>query len=447
MLVTTLFDAEGEEAAARAARQMAARSTPDGEPMLSANGLLLTQDWTGEIERAEADIERAGGEGALGGQEIGLADSEGRRHDDAGAFRYLAGAAPDAPLTLAARRMIETYRALGSGDRVGALTAAEGLDAILQSDGDVAFTFYEAPCFLGLGEGLSGRYAQAEAAFLRGDRYLACAAFRADVLEARGLHAEADRQYGVAIRLTPSLPFAYQRRALTLPGLSDTARAVTRFRDAHQRGPRWADPLKGWGDALAAQGRWAGAAEKYAQAEPFAPALAGAASGACRSARPAGTPHCGGRAEGEGRGLACSMWCSQKNAKRMSFNTTIGSQPPTSARVRSRQARLDLLAGISPARLITAPTAARRRWERLGHAQGYEQRGPERGGAGLWIVALYGLLSVATCRGPGPVKRDTARAGQRRSRRPNLQKETNWSTLRLTIIWEEANGRVGAVSR
>lgn len=63
MLVTTLFDVEGEEAAARAARQMAARSTPDGEPMLSANRLLLTQDWTGAIERAEADIDRAGGEG------------------------------------------------------------------------------------------------------------------------------------------------------------------------------------------------------------------------------------------------------------------------------------------------------------------------------------------------------------------------------------------------
>ena len=271
MLVTTLFDAEGEEAAARAARQMAARSTPDGEPMSSANGLLLTQDWTGAIERAEADIDRTGGEGALGGQEISLADSEGRRHDYAGAFRHLAGAAPDAPLTLAARRMIETYRALGSGDRAGALTAAEALDAIWQADEDVAFTFYEAPCFLGLAEGLSGRYAQAEAAFVRGDRYVSCAAFRADVLEARGLHAEADRQYGVAIRLAPSLPFAYQRRALALLARGDTARAVTRFGDAHQRGSRWADPLKGWGDALAAEGRWAEAAEKYAQAEPFAP--------------------------------------------------------------------------------------------------------------------------------------------------------------------------------
>lgn len=114
--------------------------------------------------------------------------------------------------------MIETYRALGSGDRVGALTAAEALDAILQSDGDVAFTFHEAPCFLGLAGGLSRRYAQAGAAFLRGDRYVACAAFRADALEARGLYAEADRQYGVAIRLAPSLPFANQRRALTLLG-------------------------------------------------------------------------------------------------------------------------------------------------------------------------------------------------------------------------------------
>jgi len=271
MLVATLFDAQGEEAAARAARQMAARETSDGQPMQSANGLLLVQDWTGSIARAEADNDETGGEGALGGQEISLADAEGRRHDYAGALRHLAGASPDDPLTVAVRRMIETYRALSSGDRAGALASTEALDAIWQADADVAFTLYEAPCFLGLAEGLSGRYRQAEAAFVRGDRYVACAAFRADVLEARGQHEEADRQYGVAIRLAPSLPFAYQQRALALMARGDTARALTRFRDAHERGPRWADPLKGWGDALAAQGRWAEAAAKYAEAEPFAP--------------------------------------------------------------------------------------------------------------------------------------------------------------------------------
>ena len=271
MLIATLFDAEGEEAAARAGRQMSASSLENGTPMESSNYLLLLQDWTRAIEIAEADVAETGGEGVLGGQEITLADSEGRRHDYAGALRHLAGATPDAPLTLAARRMIETYRALSLHDRPAALAAVQALDVLWQADADVAFTFYEAPCFLGLAEGLSGRYAQAEAAFVRGDRYVACAAFRADVLEARGLRAEADRQYGVAIRLAPSLPFAYQRRGLALLARGDSARALTRFRDAAARGPRWAEPLKGWGDALAAQGLWSQAAAKYAEAEAFAP--------------------------------------------------------------------------------------------------------------------------------------------------------------------------------
>ncbi len=271
MLIANLFDVEGEEAAARAGRQLVRLKDENNRPMESAAHVILLQDWTRTIEVAEADIAETGGEGVIGGQEISLADSEGRRHDFAGALRHLAAAQPDAVLTTATRHMVETYLALGNGDREGAVAAAEALDALWQADEDIAFTFYEAPCFLGLAEGLAGRYAAAEAAFVRGDRYVACAAFRADVLEARGLTAEADRQYGVAIRLAPSLPFAYQRRGLALLARGDTARAITRFRDANARGPRWADPLKGWGDALAAQGLWAQAAAKYAEAEAFAP--------------------------------------------------------------------------------------------------------------------------------------------------------------------------------
>lgn len=271
MLVATLFDVEGEEAAYRAGREMMRLQDQDGAPMESSAYLLLVQDWTRTIELAEADIAENDGQGVLGAQEVSLADSDGRRHDFAGALRHLAAAPPDEPMTQASRWMVETYRSLGAGDRPGALAAAQALDAIGQADDDVAFTFYEAPCYLGLAEGLAGRYPEAEAAFVRGDRYVACAAFRADVLEARGLTAEADRQYGVAIRLAPSLPFAYQRRGLALLARGDTARAITRFRDANARGPRWADPLKGWGDALAARGQWAQAAAKYAQAEAFAP--------------------------------------------------------------------------------------------------------------------------------------------------------------------------------
>jgi tetratricopeptide (TPR) repeat protein len=271
MLIATLFDTEGEEAAARAGRQMAARPARDGPPMESSNYLLLIQDWTRVVEIAEADVATTGGEGALGGQQYALADAEGHRHDWAGAGRHIAAAVPGVPMTQAARRMVEVYRALDAGDRPALLAAATSLDALWRADEDVAFTYYEAPCYLGLAEGLAGRTAQAEAAFTRGDRFVACAAFRADVLEARGLRAEADRQYGVAIRLAPSLPFAYQRRGLALLARGDTARAVGRFQDAHERGPRWADPLKAWGDALAAQGRWAEAAVKYAEAEPRAP--------------------------------------------------------------------------------------------------------------------------------------------------------------------------------
>ena len=41
---------------------------------------------------------------------------------------------------------------------------------------------------------------------------------------------------------------------------------------AHQKGPHFADPLKGWGDALARQGRWHDALAKYDEALKYAPA-------------------------------------------------------------------------------------------------------------------------------------------------------------------------------
>ncbi len=206
----------------------------------------------------------------MGGQEVGLADAEGRRHDYDRARGVLDDATTSQEVT-AGRHMVDAYQAFEARNTPVALNAMLALDALWLVDEDVAYTFHEGPCFLGLALGLSGRATEAEAAFARADRFVACAAFRADVLEAQGRRAEADRQYGVAIRLAPSLPFAYQRRAMALLARGDAAPALGRFQDAHARGPRWADPLKGWGDALAAQGRWREAAAKYAQAEPFAP--------------------------------------------------------------------------------------------------------------------------------------------------------------------------------
>jgi tetratricopeptide (TPR) repeat protein len=51
----------------------------------------------------------------------------------------------------------------------------------------------------------------------------------------------------------------------------DTAGAIDFYEQAIERGPRWADPQKYWGDALMAQGDEAGAVRKYRAAAERAP--------------------------------------------------------------------------------------------------------------------------------------------------------------------------------
>jgi tetratricopeptide (TPR) repeat protein len=51
----------------------------------------------------------------------------------------------------------------------------------------------------------------------------------------------------------------------------DVAGAIDFYEQAIERGPRWADPQKYWGDALMAQGDEAGAIRKYRAAADRAP--------------------------------------------------------------------------------------------------------------------------------------------------------------------------------
>jgi Flp pilus assembly protein TadD len=51
----------------------------------------------------------------------------------------------------------------------------------------------------------------------------------------------------------------------------DLEGAVTKLSEAHSKGPHWADPLKGWGDVLAKQGKTSEAIAKYDEALQFAP--------------------------------------------------------------------------------------------------------------------------------------------------------------------------------
>lgn len=47
--------------------------------------------------------------------------------------------------------------------------------------------------------------------------------------------------------------------------------AAAKFKDAHQKGPHWADPLKAWGDVLVKQGHPKEALVKYDEALRYAP--------------------------------------------------------------------------------------------------------------------------------------------------------------------------------
>lgn len=86
-----------------------------------------------------------------------------------------------------------------------------------------------------------------------------------------GRPAEADHWLGELARRTPSLPMAHEAWAEAKLFRREYAGAIREAAAAHALGPRWAEPLKHWGDALAAQGKWSEAAAKYALALERAP--------------------------------------------------------------------------------------------------------------------------------------------------------------------------------
>jgi predicted Zn-dependent protease len=75
----------------------------------------------------------------------------------------------------------------------------------------------------------------------------------AQVADLRGQHARADWWFARAVATAPSIPFAYTDwgRALLKHGQPDAA--IARFKLANQKGPHFADPIEGWGEALMAK--------------------------------------------------------------------------------------------------------------------------------------------------------------------------------------------------
>lgn len=98
-----------------------------------------------------------------------------------------------------------------------------------------------------------------------------CVQARGVVAALRGDRAMADRWFARAVRLGPSLPFAYAAWGGALKDRGDYAGAIAKLAVAHEKAPRWADPLEMSGEALMAQGDLKGAIAKFKAADARAP--------------------------------------------------------------------------------------------------------------------------------------------------------------------------------
>lgn len=105
--------------------------------------------------------------------------------------------------------------------------------------------------------------------------WVPCLRSRGRIAAFDGDRASTDRWFAMAVRQAPSSPFAYAEWGLARLARGEQDAAVVLFRDAHNKGPRWANPLKYWGDALLAQGDERGAIRKYQEAANRAPRWGG----------------------------------------------------------------------------------------------------------------------------------------------------------------------------
>lgn len=120
------------------------------------------------------------------------------------------------------------------------------------------------------GMAMGGRFAEADALINQTPtNCYECVRARGLISSYRGNTPAARRWLREAIRRGPSIPMAYLDLA-AVPG-TPPDQAISHIREAHERGPGWADPLKAWGDVLFARRDWRGAASKFAEAAERAP--------------------------------------------------------------------------------------------------------------------------------------------------------------------------------
>lgn len=233
----------------------------------------LTWDLQSALAADRKDADASGGYGtsdyAVGAQ---LAQLSALSHDPAAAQLTMDTITQNDkdPSIAAGLLFTKALLALDAGQAREAIRIMEQFAPLL-ADPIVANGFPDGSCWVAHAYTAAGMYAEAAKASRDGGTFLECYRVRADLLDAQGKWDEAQIAYAAAVALAPDLPAGYYAWGLALARHGDSAGAETKLKEANQRGPHWADPLKAWGDVLMKQGRVTLALAKYDQALQYAP--------------------------------------------------------------------------------------------------------------------------------------------------------------------------------
>jgi len=240
--------------------------------------------WDLPAERAEAiaDVESHSGIGttgsAGGAENLQIAQYEVQMHDVEGAALRLNTTPVDAKYApdLAQATFVRALLAEEKGDPQA---AAREWDTYAEAyaNPSVRTNDPHTICFAAASYEKTGQPAKAEAALdaVGSLTLVDCDRFRGDILDLRGDWPNAQLWYAKAVKLAPSIPSGYYSWGLALAKHGNLEGAAEKFKDANQKGPHWADPLKAWGDVLMGLGQGKKAIEKYDEALKYAPNWAG----------------------------------------------------------------------------------------------------------------------------------------------------------------------------
>jgi tetratricopeptide (TPR) repeat protein len=275
-VMNSLWDMGDEEGAWHTGNDMlaAAGGRPGRAPEILYENLdALTWNLGPWLNATIGDVDAGAGTGSTTeSSAITVGDIQARLHDSVAAELALQTTKedPNDPTIAAIGHFVRGRLAADAGDATQAAAEMEAFAAAYPNPA-VSAQYPGYNCWIAPVEEAAGHREKADAAVKAGGKYVDCYRFRADILDGRGDWSGAQKAYADAVALAQDLPAGYYSWGVALTRHGDLAGAESKLKDANQRGPHWADPLKALGDVLMKQGHAKEALARYDEALKYAP--------------------------------------------------------------------------------------------------------------------------------------------------------------------------------